>query len=178
MELDRLFEERRSVRSYADLPVAKEDLLKILEAARLAPSWKNSQTARYYVAASEEMREKLRSECLPVFNQNNSANANVIIVSAFKKGVSGFTPEGEPVNELKDEWGAYDLGLSNAYLILKARDLGYDTLIMGIRDSESIRKLLDIGDDIEIASVISLGKRDKEPVMKARKPMDETVKIF
>ena len=34
---------RKSVRGYADKPVEEEKLLKVLEAARLAPSWANKQ---------------------------------------------------------------------------------------------------------------------------------------
>ena len=50
MELTQLVENRRSIRSYkAGMAVAKNDLKEMIKCAIEAPSWKNSQTARYYV---------------------------------------------------------------------------------------------------------------------------------
>ena len=49
MEFQTVLENRRSVRSYdASKKVTKEQINEIVEAAIQAPSWKNSQTARYY----------------------------------------------------------------------------------------------------------------------------------
>ena len=72
-------------------------------------------------------------------NKERVRNAPVLIVSTFVKGKSCFF-QGEATNELGNGWGAYDNGLSNAFLILQARAMGLDTLIMGDRDSEAIRR--------------------------------------
>lgn len=179
MEFNELLEARRSIRAYkAGTVVDIEDLKEIIKAAQQAPSWKNSQTARYYIASSEEMVEKVRTECLPEFNQNNSKNAPVLIVTAFVKARAGFERDGSPTNELGDEWGAYDLGLQNGNLILKAKDLGYDTLIMGIRDEKALRTILGIPETEEVVSVISLGVRDVEPAKPKRKEVEEIAKFF
>ena len=53
MELQSCIEQRRSVRKYKTQPVPREQLREIIQAAILAPSWKNSQTSRYYVAEGE-----------------------------------------------------------------------------------------------------------------------------
>ncbi len=60
MEFKELIVERRSVRAYKDQPVDVELLKQIVEQAQMAPSWKNSQTARTYVAASPEILGELR----------------------------------------------------------------------------------------------------------------------
>ena len=143
MEFTQLVENRRSIRSYkAGMAVTKNDLEEMIKCAIEAPSWKNSQTARYYVVNTPEMLTKVRSEALPEFNQNNSANASALIITAFEKTRSGFERDGKPTNEIGDEWGAYDLGLANQLLILKAKELGLDTLIMGIRDAHKLREFL------------------------------------
>ena len=59
------------------------------------------------------------------------------------KDTAGFS-NGKPDNDAGNYWGAYDLGLHDAYLILAASNAGYDTLIMGIRDAEILRQELDI----------------------------------
>ena len=84
----------------------------------------------------------------------------------------------EPDNEVGNGWGAYDLGLHDAYLILAAKDAGYDTLIMGLRDAEKIRTILSIPEEEEILSVIAIGKRGEEPALRPRKPLEEIVKIY
>lgn len=178
MEFIELLEKRRSVRAYKEnTTIEKSVVEKIINAAQQAPSWKNSQTARYYVVMSPEKLAEVRSECLPEFNQKNSANAPVLIVTAFSKSHSGFDNEKNPVNELGDKWGAYDLGLQNEALILKATDLGLDTLIMGIRNSEKLRELLNIPDTQEIVSVIALGYRATEPIKPKRKELEE-ISVF
>ena len=59
MEFQKLIEERRTIRKYSpESRITKEDLLAVIRAAQEAPSWKNSQTGRYYCVMSEEMVEK------------------------------------------------------------------------------------------------------------------------
>ena len=55
MELQKVIEERRSIRKYAPCVVKKEEIEDIVKAAQMAPSWKNSETARFYVSLSEDM---------------------------------------------------------------------------------------------------------------------------
>ena len=179
MEFNKVLEERRSLRAYeAGRSVSRETVEEILRAASMAPSWKNSQTARSYVVMSQPLAKQVRETCLPEFNRKNSQNAPVLIVTAFVKGRSGFDNLGNAVNELGDEWGAYDLGLYNEHLVLKARELGLDTLIMGIRDGEKLRELLHIPEDQQIAAVIALGYGAAEPQMPKRKELSETTVFF
>ena len=175
MEFTELIAERRSIRKY-EAAVPREEMEVILNAARQAPSWKNQQTSRCYVLETPERLEELRVEALPSFNQNSSANAS-LVVTTYVKGVVGFNGE-TPVNEIGNGWGAYDLGLHDAYLILAARNRGYDTLIMGIRDAGVIREKLGIADNEEIMSVIAVGKRAENPSPRPRKDLAETVRFF
>jgi len=175
MEFKELIKDRRSVRNYSN-PVPHEDLVAILDDARMAPSWKNSQTYRCYAVETPEKLTAFREAALPAFNQKNSLNA-AYIVSTFVKGISGFNAD-EPANEPGNCWGAYDLGLHDAYLLLSARDHGYDTLIMGLRDASAIRQILEIPENEEIMSVIAVGKRAAEPAFRPRKELEEVAKFF
>lgn len=177
MEFQALAEGRRSVRKYADKQVTREQVEEIIRAAQEAPSWKNQQTSRYYCVLSKEKREELRESCFPSFNKQRCENA-AIIVTAFEKDNVGFTDDGEPVNELGNGWGCYDLGLHGAYFILKAKELGLDTLIMGIRDSDKIRELLDIPETQTIGAVLALGYADEEPNRPNRKALEDIAKFY
>ncbi|MBR0132689.1 MAG: nitroreductase family protein [Lachnospiraceae bacterium] len=177
MEFQKVLEERRSVRAYTTEKVSKEQVEEILKAAQLAPSWKNSETGRYYVVMSDEMLKKVKEECLPSFNARNSENAPVLIVTGFVTGDAGFGTDG-PVNDMGDMWGAYDLGLQNENLCLKARELGLDTLIMGIRDEVALKSVLDIPENVQVAAVIALGYRAVEPKMPPRKDLAVVAKFY
>ena len=174
MEFKKLIDERRSVRKYSG-GIGREDLAEILKAAQRAPSWGNRQASRCYAVTTPETLEELREAALPASNQNNSANA-VLVVTTFERGVVGFR-DGEPANEIGDGWGAYDLGLHDAYLVLAAKDMGYDTLIMGMRDSDAIRRIVGIPGNEEILSVIAIGKRAEDPSVRPRKEFDEVVRF-
>ena len=175
MEFKELIAARRSVRSY-ESSIEHDALVQILKEAQQAPSWKNQQTSRCYVVETPDTLEDLRAAALPSFNQNSSAHA-ALIVTTYVKDVVGFN-DGTPVNEIGNGWGAYDLGLHDAYLTLAARNAGYDTLIMGIRDADVIRVKLNIPENEEIMSVIAIGKRSAEPSMRPHKELDEVVKFF
>ena len=174
MEFKELIEVRMSVRDYVS--AADHDaLMEIVKEAQQAPSWKNQQTARCYAVETPEKLEALRASALPSFNQNSSARA-ALIVTTYVKDVVGFDA-GKPVNEVGNGWGAYELGLHDAYLVLAARDLGYDTLIMGIRDADVLRKELNIPENEAVMSVIAVGKRAADAPARPRKALDEVVKF-
>lgn len=179
MEFQKLVESRRSIRAYKEGTGISEDVIKtIIDCAKQAPSWKNSQTARYYAVTGKDTLDRVKAEALPEFNANNCKNAPALIVTTFEKTRSGFNREGAAENELGDEWGAYDLGLNNALFVLKAKELGYDSLIMGIRDGAKLREILSIPDSQEVVAVIALGERDVEPEMPKRKETMDIVKFF
>ena len=169
MGFKELVNKRRSIRAYLDEKVNKEDIEKIMECVMQAPSWKNSQTGRYYVALSDEAKKEVL-ESLPDFNQNNSRNASYIIAT-YKTGLSGAN------SSEADLWGAYDLGLQNAYLVLEACELNYDTLIMGLRDTKKLREYFNIPEDEVILPVIAIGKRAKNHTVRNSKKIEEVLVI-
>lgn len=174
---DDIVASRRSIRDYdASKPISQEEVMELIKCAQEAPSWANQQPSKYYVAMSEDKVAAVKN-LVGEGNKRNTAGAPVMIVSTYVKGRSGFF-RGNPANEIGDGWGAYDNGLSNAYLILKARERGFDTLIMGMRDSDELRKLFAIPDDECIMAVISLGYRASDPNRPERKATNDIVKFF
>ena len=174
MELSTAITNRRSIRKYDTTKnVSKEQIEELISSAIYAPSWKNSQTARYYCAVEPTSIDIIKN-ALPEFNQKR-CNGAALIVTTFVHNCSGFTTQGEPENECGNGWGYYDLGLANQNILLKATDMGLDTLVMGIRDAEIIRKALSIPDEETIVSVIAVGYTDTNPDMPSRKATDEVI---
>ena len=179
MEFEALLESRRSVRAYdADKKVTKEQIEALVEAGIQAPSWKNAQTARYYCVMDEAAKEKFSAECLPEFNANSSKGAGALLVTTFVANRAGFDRSGNPDNECGNGWGYYDLGLHNENVLLKAKELGLDTLVMGIRDGEKIRQMLQIPETEIVVAVIAVGYGADAPAKPKRKAPEDILKFF
>ena len=155
--------------------ISEAQVRELLLAVQEAPSWANQQPTKYYVAMPGEKRNALLD--MIGGNKDRVKDAPVLIVSTFERGKSGFF-RGVATNEIGDGWGAYDNGLSNAYLVLKARAMGFDTLIMGMRYSEPIRAEFSIPDNETIMAVIALGYRNQEPNSPVHRKLDDIVKFF
>ncbi len=174
--LDEVFATRRSIRAYeAGKTISEAEVRELLTATQNAPSWANQQPSKYYVAIGAEKREAVLE--LIGGNKERVINAPVFIVSTFERGKSGFF-RGTPTDATGDFWGAYDNGLSNAYLILKARAMGFDTLIMGMRDADALRALFAIPENETVLAVIALGYRAQDPATPVHRPLDEIAKFF
>ena len=174
--LDEVFASRRSIRAYEPgRTISEAQVRELFAATQNAPSWANMQPSKYYVAMSQEKHDAVLE--MIGGNKERVINAPVFIVSTFEKSKSGFF-RGNPANDAGELWGAYDNGLSNAYLVLKARDMGFDTLIMGMREADKLRELFQIPENEMILAVIALGYRAEEPNMPVHRPLDEVVKFF
>lgn len=177
MEFKELIRERRSIRAYREgVTITEDELKELMLGVQEAPSWANTQTGRYYIVSSPDKCEKVKG-MLKGRNAENTKNAPVYIITAFEKGKAGFF-RGEAANELGDMWGAYDLGLAGSYLVLKAKDMGYDSLIMGVRDADALRAEFGIPDDQIIAAVIALGVREADPAGPKHLEPEEIAKYF
>ena len=173
---DEVLTSRRSIRSYdATKTISEAEVRTLMEAVQEAPSWANQQPSKYYVAMTPEKVAAVQD--LVGGNKQRIQGAPVLIVSTFERGKSGFF-NGTATNEVGDGWGAYDNGLSNCYLILKARAMGFDTLIMGMRESDKLRALFNIPENETVMAVIALGYRKNQPVQPRHRPLDDVVKFY
>ena len=176
MKFSEHVEARRSVRKYAKATISKDEMAKIVEEALNAPSWKNTETTRYYAAIGDEAKAKIWSDALPGFNAASSANAAALVAVSFVPGESGYMGA-DPANELGEMWGAYDCGLASSYFVLAAKNHGWDTLIMGIRDTAKVKSILGIPEKEILMSVIAVGKGAQPYFKNPRKPVAEVLKV-
>ena len=78
MDVHEAIRTRRSVRDYGDTPIPDEALMKVLEAARLAPSASNQQNWRFIVVKEESRRKGIAHAAS---NQMWIAGAPVVIAA-------------------------------------------------------------------------------------------------
>lgn len=176
MDFQKCIETRRSIRKYKAEPVDRQVIGQLVQAAILAPSWKNSQVTRFY-AADGEKKQQL-AECLPSYNQNNTKDAAVLIVVTVKDKISGFDNEGNALTKLGDGFQYFDSALQVENLCLKAHELGLGTLIMGLYDEEKTRAFLGIDESEKIVCFLSVGVPNIEPKMPNRNSIDDVLKFM
>ncbi|MBQ1193853.1 MAG: nitroreductase family protein [Lachnospiraceae bacterium] len=177
MELQNCIETRRSIRNFSDEAVSDEILTELVEAAKFAPSWKNTQVTRYYAVKSSDTKA-LILDAMPDFNHPAVSTAPVIIISSVVKLRSGYNRQGEFDSPKGKGWQMYDCGCSNMLFTLKANELGLGTVIMGLYDEEKIAHAINLPESEEIISVIALGYPVEHPEMPKRKGSDVILKVL
>ena len=176
MELGTGIKERRSVRRFEERKIDHAVLREIVETARYAPSWKNTQIVGYIVVEDREKIAALSSEaCMAGFSYNckTVAAAPAVVLAVYETGISGFEKDGTPSTKKGAGWEMFDAGIAVQTFCLAAYEKGLGTVILGYFDEDEIAKAIDIPDGKHIAAVIPMGYPDKMPPAPARKEADE-----
>ncbi len=91
MDFYELVDKRKSIRKYKPDLVDKAIVGKILEAARMAPTWANMQGVRYIIVSEKEKVENIKA----AIGQKWLSSVPMFIVAAIKESDSGIP--GAPV---------------------------------------------------------------------------------
>ena len=166
---------RRSIRRYQDKQVPDEMLNKVLDAARWAPSWANSQCTRYVVIKDAATKAKL-SECVNKGNPATEAleNAPIVIVACAELKKSGYYKDMAVTD--RGDWFMFDVGIAMENLALAAKALGLGTVHVGlIPDSKRIDEILGLPEGIVSVEMTPLGFPAGEAKAPPRKGLAELV---
>jgi len=165
---------RRSIRKYKDTPVDDKTLETVLEAARLSPSWANTQCWRFVVVSEGSVKAAL-SDTLASGNPAAGAirNAPLVIVACAELGKAGFK-RGEPMTS-KGDWLMFDIGLAMQNLTLAAHSLGLGTVHVGAFDAKQVANILGVPEGYCVVEMTPLGYPDEEPDVRPRKELTEIV---
>lgn len=176
MELTKAIKDRRSVRKFTDYYVTDEELNEAMEAARLAPSWANTQCSEFLALRDKEKIKELVENCYPKNPSTAcSLDASLVIVACYNRKKSGFYKE-TSFNDV-GTWGMFDLGLACQNMMLKLHDLGLGSVVVGAYDSKKASEILGIEGDIQIAAIIPVGKPAVETRPVPRKELSELLHI-
>ncbi|MBR0483970.1 MAG: nitroreductase family protein [Oscillospiraceae bacterium] len=180
MEFTEVIKGRRSIRKYADKPVTKEDIEKIIELTRFAPTWKNSQTARFHVILNQELKNRIAEEGTCSFSKNklNIQSASGLIILTTVDGIAGYEKDGTFTTSKGTHWQSFDAGIACQTFCLTAYDRGISTLIMGIYDEAKIRNILNLPENESISALIAVGYAEEAPNAPQRKEVSEIMEII
>lgn len=170
-----LFEDimqRRSIRRYEPKAVPEDQIEKILEAVRWAPSWANTQCWEVVVVKDEAVKESLR-ETLPKTNPASKAIAQASVVFALcgRLKTSGYYKD-QATTKFGD-WFMFDLGIATQNICLAAKDLGLGTVIVGLFDHDKAAEALKLPEGYEAVSLIPVGYPAKDSPVPKRREISE-----
>ena len=158
---------RRNVRQYTDQPIAAEDLERILEAGRRAPSSQNWQPWHFVVVTGREQLTEL-ARAWERGGRHIAGSAATIVLAAH-----------EPEDQRRHDWLLYDFGQATAFMLLAAADLGIGSGHSAVSDQQQARRVLGFPDGYLAVYMIGLGypaDRPLRPLSRPdRRPLDEVV---
>ncbi len=165
---------RRSIRQFTSQSVSHDTIATIVEAAAYAPSWKNTQIARY-IAVEGSTKDRIAAECTAAYAGNGAImdNAPMVIAVAVKKGRCGFERDGSYTTNRGDSWQMFDAGVAAQTFCLAAHEQGLGTVIMGIFDEAKATEILGLSDDMDLVTLIPIGYPAVSPDAPKRKTVDE-----
>lgn len=145
MDFLTLAKERYSCRYFSDKKVEQEKINKILEAARLAPTGRNSQSQRILVLTDETELNKL-SGCT-----SYGWNAPLVMIICYDKNecwhrdIDAF------------DGGAQDICIVTTHMMLEVTDLGLGSTWVGAFDPFKAREIYNIPENLEVAAILPIG---------------------
>jgi nitroreductase len=180
MDVFEAIKTRRSIRKYKADPVDDKTVETVLEAARLAPSWANTQCWRFIVIRDNAIKARIAETIAanPSLGSNPALNAiktaPVVIVACAEKGVSG-SFQGKTATDKGDGWCMLDVGLAMENLVLAATALGLGTVHVGLFDAQKVASILEVPDNFCVVEMTPLGYPEFQPNPRPRKEMAEIV---
>ena len=163
---------RRSIRNFTDAPVSHELLEQIVDKARMAPSWKNTQVTRY-IAIEGEAKVAL-SKCTNIWAKNGDIinNAPVVVAITAVKNRSGFEKDGSFSTNKGASWQMFDTGVASEAFCLAAYEAGLGTVILGLYD-ENTPEVIGVPEDQELIALIPVGYPAETPDAPRRKEVSD-----
>lgn len=149
--------QRRTVRKFKQQEVNKEDILKLIDAARLAPYGANLQPLKFSVIVSEELRKAMfpyikYAGYLPDWNPTFQQSPPVFIAILNDTAI-------KPTEKSECDSGAAVMSMS-----LVAEDLGLGTCWLGAIDRVKIKEILKLPEQLDITYLLGVGYPDQKGV--------------
>lgn len=162
--------ERRSIRNYSDKPVEWDKVVKIIEAARLAPSSGNIQNWGFVIVKEYANRKKIVEAC---FDQEWVGDAPVLIVicADAEQGDRFYGTRGEMLYTIQN------CAAATENMLLTATSLNLGSCWIGAFDETKVRTILQLPENIMPHAIVSVGYTDEKPLLPSKKKVETIVKL-
>ena len=186
---------RRSVRAFKQEAVPQDDLDRIFEIVRLAPSAFNAQPWRFIVVTEPAVRAQLGAAA---YGQKQVTGAPAVIVlytdmKAVLDNVDDIMHPGMPAEQRaagaagfratwsvksdaeREQWGASQGYIALGYLLLAASSYGYATSPMLGFEPAKVKAILGLPAHVSIPALVAIGRGDEEGFTHHRHSVDRLV---
>jgi nitroreductase len=182
-----VFQNRRSVRKFKPDSIPEKDILRIIDAARMAPTSGNQQPWKFLVITSKNKISQMKDSCIrKMMNRFDPDNNNKETRAQYEQRVSERFDDyfSAPVyiviltdnNSMYPDYNHWDGPLAAGYLMLAARALGYGTVFITDAISEKITKaVLNIPDRYTRVCITPLGVPYEWPKSPEKKKLEEFI---
>jgi nitroreductase len=164
MDFSELINKRYSVRAYKSDLIEEEKILKVLNAAKLAPTASNKQPFKVIVTHTRGREQEL----LSIYQREWFVQAPVIICVCGLPSVAWIRRDGK-------QYLYVDIAIVMDHMVLAATDLGLGTCIVAAFNATNAHKVLEIPEDIEPVLFTPLGYPADKPGIKRRKSLEELI---
>jgi nitroreductase len=192
-------EKRRSIRKFKRKPVPDEQIMALIEAARLAPSASNTQPWRFKIVSDDDTKAKLAEAA---YHQSFVAQAPVVLVccadlQGYFEGIKArsqeFGKEGaleetmlrvlrgraeqlKTVNIQELAPGiAFNVAIAIEHIVLRALDFGLGSCWVRMLDEQKIKTIFGWKNSIHVVALLPLGYPDETPNPRKRRAIEELI---
>lgn len=192
-------EKRRSIRKFKRKPVPDEQIMALIEAARLAPSASNTQPWRFKIVSDDDTKAKLAEAA---YRQSFVAQAPVVLVccadlQGYFEGIKArsqeFGKEGaleetilrvlrgraEQLNTVNIQelapGIAFNVAIAIEHIVLRALDFGLGSCWVRMLDEQKIKTIFGWKNSIHVVALLPLGYPDETPNPRKRRAIEELI---
>jgi nitroreductase len=168
MDVLEVIKSRRSVRAFKKNDVSERQIMKLIDAARQAPSAGNIQPWEFVIVKDSKRKHQLSVAAL---NQTFIKKAPVVIVVCANETRSklGYGNRGVNLYCIQDTAAA----IENLLLVAHAMDLG--ACWVGAFREEIARNVLNTPAHVRPVAIIPIGHPSKKPTTRSRRPLEDII---
>jgi len=185
---------RRSIKSFKNHEITKDEINKLLDAAILSPTSYNIQNWRFVIVTKQDLKDKL---CALSYGQRQVAEASLVIIlcadlKAWEKKPERYwktlpeEPRKSLVNAIRQSYAGNSAlekdeamrscGFAAQTIMLAAKSMGYDTCPMEGFDYDKVGNLINLPDDHIVTMMVVVGKKAKDAAPRGGQlPLSEVV---
>jgi len=168
LDVFKAIKSRRSVRTFTREDVSEEEVKKLIDAARWAPSAGNIQPWEFILVRKPEIKRRLSIAAL---RQTFIEEAPVVIVVCANQIRSGRGYGARGVNL----YCLQDTAAATQNMLLAAYAFGLATCWVGAFREEEAKKALNLPDGVRPIAIIPVGRSAKKPMARSRRSLSEII---
>ena len=169
MDLDKAIKTRCNVRRFKSKSPNWRDIIKAIDAARLAPSAGNIPTTKFLLVTEEDKIKQLANASQQDFVA--TAEYIVVVCSDSKQSERSY-------DDRAKKYTSQQAGAAIENFLLKITDIGLATCWVGAFNDEQVKRILQIPEDVKVEAMFPVGY-EMPPASKQRfKPNLDTILYF